>query len=281
MNKFVLFFLLTIGFGAYAQSVPDNMVWIDGGTFIMGSPENEPERFFNETQHQVTLTKGFYMGKYPVTQTQYSAIMGSNPSFHNGKEIQGNLPVEQVSWYDAIVFCNKLSMKEGLSPAYRINGSTDPAVWGRVPAGSNPTWNAVEIVANANGYRLPTEAQWEYACRAETTTAYNTGDTISDNTGWYIVNSGNVTHEVGLKPPNAWGLYDMHGNVWEWCWDWYETTYPSEAQTDPSGSATPKSFRVLRGGFATASIRYMRSACRYTYNPAGKNFSFGLRVIRP
>ncbi|MCL2154946.1 MAG: InlB B-repeat-containing protein, partial [Leptospirales bacterium] len=186
----------------YAQweEIEFEMVLIPAGTFQMGSPTTELYRRTDETQHSVTLTTGFYMGKYQVTQEQYFAVMGTNPSDFNGEpdywsdwrdtppgEIQGKRPVENVSWYDAIVFCNKLSMIEGLTPAYSINGSTNPAVWGTVPTSSNDaTWDAVSIVSGSTGYRLPTEAQWEYACRAGTTTAYNTNsDTIDDMTGWY------------------------------------------------------------------------------------------------
>jgi formylglycine-generating enzyme required for sulfatase activity len=151
--------------------------------------------------------------------------------------------------------------------------------WGAVPTGENATWDAVIVVLGSKGYRLPTEAQWEYACRAGTTTAYNTGDIISDNTGWYSVNSGNKTHEVGLKPANAWGLYDMHGNVWEWCWD-YHGSYGSESQTDPSGPVSG-SYRVLRGGSWYPSDPDLRSAYRNVYPPSHRYSRFGFRLVRP
>jgi formylglycine-generating enzyme required for sulfatase activity len=250
------------------------MVRINGGTFTMGSPASEPQRRDNETQHQVTVSS-FYMGKYPVTQKEYQQVMGTNPSNWKGD----NLPVEKVSWYDALVFCNKLSMREGLSPAYRINGSTDPAAWGTVPTSGNATWNAVAIVAGSNGYRLPTEAQWEYACRAGTTTAYNTGANISDITGWYSANSGSRTHPVGQKSANRWGLYDMHGNVFEWCWDWYGA-YASGAQTDPGG-AVSGSNRVDRGGSWGSDGRGLRSAYRDNYIPGDRYFSIGFRLVCP
>jgi formylglycine-generating enzyme required for sulfatase activity len=268
-------------------SVSYEMVQINAGTFTMGSPSNEPDRVDGETQHQVTLTKGFYMGKYQVTQEQYTAVMGTNPSSYSNSpatgEVQGRRPVEQVSWYDALVFCNKLSMMQGLSPAYRINNSTDPANWGTVPTSNNTTWNAVEIIGTATGYRLPTEAEWEYACRAGTTTAYNTGATISDNTGWYISNSNYRTHEVGKKPANAWGLYDMHGNVSEWCWDlsdWFDYSYYSSgAQTDPMG-ASSGSARVLRGGSWYDAGTGLRSAKRLWHDPWDLSSDKGIRLVR-
>jgi formylglycine-generating enzyme required for sulfatase activity len=168
--------------------------------------------------------------------------------------------VECVSWYDAIEYCNKRSQREGLTPAYTINGT-------------NVTWNR-----SANGYRLPTEAEWEYACRAGTTTAYNTGASITDNMGWYRENSGDTTHPVGQKPANAWGLYDMHGNVREWCWDWYGD-YSDEAQTDPMG-APSGSDRVPRGGSWYNSAQYVRSASRNYYSLSDRDYGLGFRVAR-
>jgi formylglycine-generating enzyme required for sulfatase activity len=258
-----------------------NMVWIQPGTFQMGSPESEPDRYDYETQHEVTLT-GFYMGRYQVTQEQYQAVMGRNPSYFptsSGGDNPANRPVDSVSWYDVLVFCNKLSVNEGLTPAYRINGSTDPVVWGTVPTSSNPTWDAVQIVEGSTGYRLPTEAQWEYACRAGTTTAYSTGATISDSTGWYNSNSESRTHEVGLKPANAWGLYDMNGNVYDWCWDWFEI-YTGDAQTDPTGAVSGNS-RVVRGGSWYSNGSILRSAYRSAYNPYIRNSYLSFRLSLP
>jgi len=261
------------------------MVSITAGTFTMGSPSTESGSQSEERpQHSVTLSS-FKMGKYEVTQEQYEAVMGNNPSNFSSNpqagETQGKRPVERVSWYDAIIFCNKLSILEGLSPAYRISGSTDPAVWGTVPTSSDATWNAVEIVTGSNGYRLPTEAQWEYACRAGTTTAYNTGDIISDNTGWYTSNSGSKTHEVGLKPANAWGLYDMHGNVWEWCWDWYNSSYYSRSPAnDPMGAAAGSS-RVERGGSWGIDASIARSSFRSNIYPYCRYIDIGFRLVRP
>jgi formylglycine-generating enzyme required for sulfatase activity len=243
------------------QPAPANMVRVEGGTFQMGSPSSEPGRINDEgPQHQVTVSS-FYMGKYEVTQREYREVMGTNPSSIKGGD---NLPVENVSWYDAVEYCNALSRKEGLTPAYTISGSGD---------NRTVTWNL-----SANGYRLPTEAEWEYACRAGTTTAYNTGANINNNTGWYEDNSARSTQEIGRKPANAWGLYDMHGNVGEWCWDWF-TDYTSGTQTDPVG-ASSGSNRVARGGSWFDSAQYVRSACRVHPTPSLRNRDLGFRLVR-
>jgi uncharacterized repeat protein (TIGR02543 family) len=274
-------------------------VSIPAGTFTMGSPENEPDRQpygTDETQHEVTLS-GFTMNKYQVTQELYEAVTGTTPSAftpggnHNyAPGVTGldtaNFPVEQVSWYDAIVFCNRLSMLgfPSLSPAYSINGSTDPDDWGPVPTSNNATWNAVQIVEGSNGYRLPTEAQWEYACRAGTWgdnySAYNWGTNTINPTQANFDTRPNRTTDVGSYAPNAWGLYDMHGNVWEWCWDWYGT-YPKEAQTDTTGPVSGNC-RVTRGGSWGIDGEYLRSAFRDDDSgPFKRNHGIGFRVVKP
>jgi formylglycine-generating enzyme required for sulfatase activity len=198
------------------------------------------------------------MGIYLVTQQEYEKITGTNKSNFKGH----NLPVEYVTWFEAIAYCNARSKQEGLSPAYTINGE-------------NVTWNN-----SADGYRLPTEAEWEYACRAGTTTAYNTGASISDGTCWYKDNSGATTHPVGQKPANAWGLYDMHGNVNEWCWDWFGD-YESSVQTDPTGASSGPG-RVVRGGGWNNSVAILRSAQRDNYRLPGTRYNnVGFRLCRP
>ena len=226
----------------------------------MGSSDNEPRRNANEARHEVTVSS-FYIGKHEVTQKEYEEVMGKgkNPSNFKGQD----LPVEMVSWYDAIDYCNKRSQMEGLTPAYTVNGV-------------NVSWNR-----NANGYRLPTEAEWEYACRAGTTGAYNNGwdgSTVANAPGWYWNNSNSKTHEVGKKPANAWGLYDMHGNVWEWCWDLYGD-YSDTEQTNPQG-ALKGNERVIRGGSWYRGASYSRSACRNSDNPQHKSNGKGFRIAR-
>jgi formylglycine-generating enzyme required for sulfatase activity len=217
--------------------------------------------------------------------------MGSNPSyFHGGTgrepatgEVQGNRPVENVTWYDAIEFCNKLSEKEGLQPVYTISG--------RTPATGYPITGAtVTADWGKNGYRLPTEAQWEYAAKGGPDSpgsyTYAGSNTIGD-VAWYSSNSGDKTHEVGKKDPNGLGLYDMSGTVWEWCWDWYGS-YSSDAQTDPAGAVSGTG-RVERGGGWDYSAGYVRSAFRDGYNPGGRYYLYpyvrynlvGFRLVRP
>jgi formylglycine-generating enzyme required for sulfatase activity len=282
-----------------AEKPPEGMVWIPAGTFTMGSPASEPNRNSDETQHSVTLTKGFYMGKYQVTQEQWQAVMGNNPSSFTSVGsyggVPGDLPVEQVNWYHAIAFCNKLSVMEGLTPAYAVSGISD---WGSlaysaIPTSNNATWNAAAIVSGSDGYRLPTEAQWEYACRAGTTTAFNwgTNQITYDQANFYSNSSYNgsptqtyrgQTTVVGTFAPNAWGLYDMHGNVYEWCWDWYNASYYSDssAGTDPLGAASG-AHRVMRGGYWYSDGQNLRSAYRGSFNPGYGYYDIGFRLVRP
>ncbi len=248
LSKPVEGFDWTVSFGAGSSL---EMIWCNPGTFTMGSPIDELGRRSREPQYEVTLTKGFWLGKYEVTQAQYEAVMKNNPSSHKG----ANLPVENVNWNNAVNFCAKLTDREHSA--------------GRLPQGYK--------------YTLPTEAQWEYACRAETTTALNNGKNLSNTTscpemdevGWYAGNASS-TYPVGWKKPNTWGFYDMHGNVWEWCLDWYGD-YPTSSVTDPKGAGTG-SYRVYRGGSWRYSADYCRSAHR-DFDYAGEsNNSNGFRV---
>ncbi|MCL2720586.1 MAG: formylglycine-generating enzyme family protein [Treponema sp.] len=249
------------------QRVAAGLVFIQGGTFMMGSPVNESGHNSYEIQRQVTISS-FNMGRFPVTQREYHEVMGVNLSYFIGDD----LPVETVTWFDAIEYCIRRSQREGLTPAYTM---TD-----RVPATGNPitsatvTWNR-----NANGYRLPTEAEWEYACRAGTTTAYNTGVNINDSRGWFQGNSNNRTHPVGQRRANAWGLFDMHGNVLEWCWDLFGD-YNFLNTTDPIGASAGANRRTLRGG-SWNNVKYQaRSAARFDWIPNDGRYDIGFRVAR-
>jgi formylglycine-generating enzyme required for sulfatase activity len=210
------------------------MVWIAPGTFTMGNTK-------------VTISRGFGISKYEVTQAQYKEVKGSNPSKFKGD----NNPVEMVRWHDAVAYCAKLTEKEKAA--------------GRLPVGYE--------------YRLPTEAEWEYACRAGTTTVFSFGDDESQlgEYAWYGSNSGHTTHSAGEKKPNGWGLYDVYGNVYEWCQDWFGD-YPGGSVTDPRGPATG-SYRVVRGGSWISSARSCRSGYRDDGRPGGRLGSVGFRPV--
>jgi formylglycine-generating enzyme required for sulfatase activity len=251
------------------------LVLIPKGTFMMGSPKTEEGRVQDETQHQVTISKDYYLGVTEVTQGQYEKVMGTNPSNFQGNKIEGsssNHPVDRVSWEDAVEFCKKLSELPEEKGAGRV-------------------------------YRLPTEAEWEYACRAGSKTAYSFGDNSRDlgNYAWFGNNSGSkeldsaailkdtpqrymdilvsarcATHPVGEKKANAWGLYDMHGNVWEWCSDWYGG-YPKGAVSDPVGPIQG-SRRVDRGGSWLLEAARCRLAIRFRRLPSVREYDLGFRV---
>jgi formylglycine-generating enzyme required for sulfatase activity len=253
---------------AALQAGPVNirMALINGGRFQMGTPIMEKGRQKNQgLRHRVTLGS-FSMGIFPVTQAEYQAVMGANPSSFKG----GDLPVENVSWDEAVNFCNRLSRREGLTPAYTVDGA-------------NVTWNR-----GATGYRLPTEAEWEYACRAGTTTPFSTGKRITTDQanfdGNFPYNKKDYgiyrekTTAAGSFAPNPWGLYDMHGNVWEWCWDWHGK-YPQSSQKDPAGPPSGNR-RVLRGGSWYYAAKYARSGSRISNYPSYRNNYIGFRVAR-
>ena len=263
------------------------MLWIPGGTFELGKELGTAGLGDVDVMPTSTVTlTGFYIGKYQVTQDQYQAVMGSNPSYFLSSpaagEVQGRRPVDSLSWYDAIVFCNKLSIIEGLSPAYKINNSTNPGDWGPVPASSDAAWDAVEIVSGSKGYRLPTEAQWEYAAKggaSQGTYTYSGSNTIGD-VAWYDPNSNSMTHEVGKKQANVLGLYDMCGNVWEWCWDWWGA-YTNTPKTNPEGASSGDG-RIIRGGsFYEDEANNIRSVNRHSSYLGWLAANLGFRLACP
>jgi len=229
------------------------MVRIEPGEFWMGSPAEEPERAGDEVRHRVVITQAFAIGATEVTQALYQAVMGDNPAHFKG----GRSPVEGISWYDAVLLCNQLSEQEGLTPAYRFAGTT--VSWDRA----------------ANGYRLPTEAEWEYAARAGGTQPYSGSATI-DEVAWYSENAGKRTQEVRTRRANGWGLYDMSGNVWEWVWDW-SGDYPTGQATDPMGPSSGSS-RIRRGGSWNYTAGSARNAERDKADPGYRNSQQGFRL---
>lgn len=261
---------------AQEPDVEDGFIRITGGTFLMGSPEDEAWRSDDETQHQVTVSD-FYMAPYEVTQAEYATAMGNSPGNFSGDD----LPVENVSWLDAAAYCNARSVQEGLTPVYTIDGSS--VSWDR----------------SADGYRLPTEAEWEYACRAGTQTPFymenSPGAEEANYYGHYpygiednYFSQGNLavkpgeyretTVAVGSFSPNPYGLYDMHGNVAEWTWDIYGA-YPEGSQTDPVGADSGVR-RVYRGGGWNDFAKNMRSAYRAMMDQDKGSFNIGIRLVR-
>jgi len=258
--------------GCTGYSINEEMVQIPAGTYTMG-----PDIWNNNATVEMTLS-AFKMSKYLVTQELYQAVTGNNPSSFSsspdGTEVQGKRPVETITWFDAVEFCNKLSEREGLTPVYTITGRTPETGYPITAATVIPNWSN-------NGYRLPTDTQWEYACRAGTNTDWYFGNDVNElkNYAWYSANSNNKTHEVGLKTKNAFGLYDMHGNVWEWCWDWF-ADYPVEPKTDYFGPSAGTD-RVERGGSWYSSAEITRSARRGYGYPYYGYFNLGFRLVRP
>ena len=286
----------------YTNSIGMTFNLLPAGTFTMGSPPAEPGRISNETQHQVTLTQSFYMQTTEVTNKQWNTVifdsgLGAKPSTSH---IGDNYPVETVNWFEAAYFANRLSVVEGRSQCYTLVGCN-----ANVP-GADMECASVAISDTCTGYRLPTGAQWEYAARATTTTAYanpvsfdstntETGSAFNTNLhamGWYSYNNamsnssaitayGSGTKPVAAKQANYWGLYDMHGNVWEWCRDWWDgSAYSSEPVTDPSGDVTG-SYRVARGGSWNYGAWYARSAYRDRSTPGDRYVILGFRLVLP
>jgi formylglycine-generating enzyme required for sulfatase activity len=240
----------------------------------MGSPEGEGEAR-ERPQHKVTISRPFYLGIHPVTQGQYTKLIGKNPSHFaatgGGKNKVARMdtsrfPVECVSWYESVQFCNVLSQAEGLDPYYKIERFF---------------WTKLVKIAGGNGFRLPTEAEWEYACRAGTSSPYSFegGEEELPRHAWFAENSDQRTHVVGETKANKFGLHDMHGNVWEWVWDGFADYYLRSPEADPVGPSQAAS-RVIRGGSWYNGPHGCRSAYRDWNAPGYRYFNLGFRVAR-
>jgi len=252
---------------AYAEDEIDGFILVPPGSFTMGSPQDELGRYDDEVQHMVTLTQGFYVSSTEVTEQRWDHVMGLGSS-------TSQLPRDHVTWDMAIEFCNRSSIMEGLTPAYSIQDSSGYVLWNR----------------EADGYRIPTEAEWEYASRAGGQTAIFNGpltheectpvDPNLDQAGWYCGNSGLLRHEVALKQGNAWGLHDMHGNLFEHVFDTYRFDYEHLPAVDPVNYEGPGARRVVRGGFWQSWARRTRSAVRVDFVPTGPHYADGFRPVR-
>lgn len=243
-------------FAAGGEEPPEGLAAVKGGTFRMGTDEHWSNE---EPVHEVTIDN-FYIGKFEVTQQEWTAVMGNNPSIFKGE----NMPVDMVSWYDAVEYCNKKSEKEGLQPCYRGDGSD------------------IRCDFEAGGYRLPTDAEWEYACRGglKSNNYRYSGSNNPEEIGWYRNNSWRKHHPGGQKKPNELGIYDMSGNVAEWCWDRYDGAYyqqsPLKNPTGPPGGEN----RLYRGGHVCDPQEWLRYWTRFSSPPLYKYFNLGFRVVR-
>lgn len=258
LSGFILLFSI---FSLYSSSVeltqvPQGMILVEGGTFQMGEGRVMSDE---EPVHNVTVS-AFYIGKFEVTQKEWNAIMLRNPSLYKGD----NLPVETVNWYDVVEYCNKKSLKEGLKPCYIGEG------------------NNITCDFRADGYRLPTEAEWEYACRggAKSHNYRYSGSNDPVEVAWFEVNAEDKTHPVGQKKANELGIYDMSGNAWEWCWDWYDKNYYQTGPVENPAGPTAGDIRIYRGGGAGSNFTWVRCTGRYSYNPLFKHWFVGFRVVK-
>lgn len=264
-------------------TVPEGFVEIPAAS-ITGSEEWPPYSNIFVSGRKLNI-EAFWMSDHQVTREEYKKIMGSDPSRadaydKDGSKLTGsdtgNNPVDYVSWYDVIVYCNKRSIGEGLTPCYTIKGSTDPESWGTVPDSFDSEWDAAVCDFEADGFRLPTEAEWEWAARGGESYEYAGSDTIGD-VAWYRGNTSYTgSREVKTKKANGYGLYDMSGNVGEWCWDWYGSVYSST----PGSGVSSGSSRCLRGGSWCSNADYCTVARRDYFNPGYRYYGNGFRLVR-
>lgn len=259
-------------------------VRIEPGTFLMGSPETEPGRFKDERLHEVRITRPFLLQATEVTREQWRDVMNSEPSWSRHPGCGDACPVDSVSWFDVVVYANALSIREDFPSCYALDGCDgDPGggcPWFQTDCNGDHRCRGVRFEGlDCLGYRLPTEAEWEYAARAGTTTAFSTGPGIRGDQAAFITDKELRVSPVGSFPPNPWGLYDLHGNVYEFVWDWY-SPFPGRAPvTDPQGPNSGN-VRVVRGGSAGFSSEHLRSAHRSAMIPWERSNQDGFRLAR-
>lgn len=258
------------------------MILVKGGTFQMGNPTGMADE---QPVHEVTLDD-FYIDDHLTTQAEWRKIMGTNPSYFQSNvkkgESQVKRPVERISQYDCFVYCNLKSLAEKLTPCYSLRGDTNPKNWGEIPEEQNPRWESIECNWDADGYRLPTEAEWEYASRGAGTVSLKKALKDADeNRSWTKGNSDCMTHSVSLKQASVLGLYDLFGNLWEWCWDRYDC-YEADAVSNPHGAkpTSDNGDRIARGGAWNADAIDCTPYFRNCGAPSARYTFFGLRVVR-
>ena len=257
----------------HTRKSPVDFVYVEGGRFFMGSDTGYKDE---KPVHKVTVSS-FYMSRFAVSQKEWEEVMGHNPSHFIGYD----LPVESISWYEALVFCNTRSILDGLRPCYSILGSKKPSDWGKPPIEPTAAWDEVLCDWRDNGYRLPTEAEWEYAARGgKENLGYRfSGSDDIDNIAWYSANNSPYgTKRLGQKIPNSLGIHDMSGNVWEWCWDIYGQ-YQSDEYTSPS-QLSKMTRRIRRGGCWQSDAEDCSNSVRGSCNPSSSGFNIGLRYVR-
>ncbi len=296
LSKFTVLLLMIVFFifNLYGnRAISNEMVFVEGGTFTSLDYDWEDEEYVS-TDYIITLSS-FYMSKYEITQSEWETVMtgnnngiSANPSITKDNIDMDN-PVDFVSWFDSIVFCNRKSIMENLTPVYVKHGQTDPDLWGNIPVSRDEAndleWIYLTINLSANGYRLPTDMEWEWAARGGLIaqqsgtfyTPYAGSDTV-DTVAWYRDNSQNRTHPVGSKSPNELGLFDMTGNLWEWCWDWLSLDL-SGTHTNPLG-ANKGLTRILRGGSWYQKSTDCIIPFRVSGYPESRGSDLGFRLVR-
>lgn len=284
----ICFILCGIAISCGTPAAPEGFVTVEGGTFSMGTNSES----VNERPVHTVKVDTFYMMATEVTQELFAEIMGKNPSYFQPGiqseletvaegESQARRPVEGVSWYEALIFCNKMSERAGLKPCYSIGKKTDIITNAEsAPEKENAVWTGVSCNWKANGYRLPTEAEWEYAARGGKIQAQYkyAGSAFLEEVGWFRDNAGYKTHEVAQKKPNALGLYDMSGNVFELCWDWLHA-YKDNRRDNPAGPY-PGTRHVERGGCYSYETKDCTVTLRYFDEPNMRSDAVGFRVVR-